>query len=185
MREKPTLLNKTVVARSRLFTIEALDIRFSNGQRRQYERLARSKPGGAVLVVPLLDDETVLLIREYAAGIHRYELGLPKGKTDDGETFMEAANRELKEEIGYGAGSLYHLSSFSLAPSYLEHMTEIVVARDLYEERLEGDEPEELDVVPWKLDDIPALVATGECTEARSIAALYLTLNYMKSRQES
>ena len=93
---------------------------------------------------------------------------------------MEAANRELKEEIGYGARNLHHLSSFSLAPSYLEHMTEVIIARDLYEEKLEGDEPEELEVIPWKLNNIEALVASGECTEARSIAALYLTLNFLK-----
>ncbi|MGR9043735.1 MAG: ADP compounds hydrolase NudE [Gammaproteobacteria bacterium] len=181
MRRKPTLLNKTVVAQSRLFRIESLDLEFSNGQQRNFERLARSKPGGAVLIVPMLDDETVLLIREYAAGTNRYELGLPKGKTDVGETFMEAADRELKEEVGYGARNLHHLSSFSLAPSYLEHMTEIVIARDLYQEKLEGDEPEELEVVPWKLNNILSLVASGECTEARSIAALYLTLNFLKS----
>ena len=181
MRKKPTVLKKTVVAESRLFRIESLDLQFSNGQQRHYERLARSKPGGAVLIVPLLDDNTVLLIREYAAGIHRYELGLPKGKIDSGETFLEAANRELKEETGFGAQNLHHLISFSLAPAYLEHTTEIIIARDLYEEKLEGDEPEELEVVPWQLNNIPALIASGECSEARSIAALYLTLNYLKT----
>jgi len=121
------------------------------------------------------------LIREYSAGVHRYELGLPKGKTDAGESFLEAANRELKEEVGYGARSLHHLSSFSIAPSYLEHMTEIVIAQDLYEERLEGDEPEELEVIPWKLSNINELLATGECTEARSIAALFMALEYFKA----
>jgi len=54
---------------------------------RNYERLARGRSNGAVLIVPLLDDETVLLIREYSAGVHRYELGLPKGKVDVGESF--------------------------------------------------------------------------------------------------
>ena len=49
---------------------------------------ARGNPGGAVLIVPMLDDETVLLIREYSAGVHRYEVGLPKGKTDQGESFL-------------------------------------------------------------------------------------------------
>ncbi|MGD7034347.1 ADP compounds hydrolase NudE [Methylotuvimicrobium buryatense] len=180
MREKPTLLNKTVIAESRLFRIESLDIEFSNGEQRNFERLARGRPGGAVLIVPLLDKETVLLVREYAAGVHRYELGLPKGKTDAGETFIEAANRELKEEVGFGARTLFHLSSFSIAPAYLEHMTEIIIAKDLYEEKLQGDEPEELEVVPWKIDDIGGLIATGECTEARSIAALFMTLNYLK-----
>lgn len=181
MAEKPTILNKTTIATSRLFRIESLDIEFSNGELRNYERLARSRSGSAVLIVPMLDDETVLLIREYSAGVHRYELGLPKGKTDQGETFLEAANRELKEEVGFGARNLHHLSSFSIAPSYLEHMTEIVIAQDLYAEKLEGDEPEELEVVPWKLNRINELLATGECTEARSIAALFMALEYFKS----
>lgn len=74
------------------------------------------------------------------------------------------------------------MSSFSIAPSYLEHMTEIVIAQNLYEERLIGDEPEELEVIPWKLNQINALLATGECTEARSIAALFMTLEYFKNR---
>jgi ADP-ribose diphosphatase len=180
MTEKPTILNKTTIAKSRLFRIESLDIQFSNGTLRNYERLARGNPGGAVLIVPMLDDETVLLIREYSAGVHRYEVGLPKGKTDAGESFLEAANRELKEEVGFGARKLHHLSSFSLAPSYLEHTTEIVIAQDLYAEKLPGDEPEELDVIPWKLNNINELLAAGECTEARSIAALFMTLEYFK-----
>ncbi len=184
MREKPIILNKTTVASSRLFRIESLRIEFSNGQQRNYERLARGNPGGgAVLIVPMLDDDTVLLIREYSAGVHRYELGLPKGKTDPGESIFEAANRELKEEVGYGARQLHHLMSFSIAPSYLEHMTEIIIASDLYPEKLAGDEPEELEVVPWKLADVNSLLATGECTEARSIAALFMALEYQKNRQ--
>ncbi len=184
MTKKPTILNKTTIATSRLFRIESLDIEFSNGAQRNYERLARSNPGGAVLIVPMLDSDTVLLIREYSAGVHRYELGLPKGKTDAGESFLDAANRELKEEVGFGARSLHHLSSFSIAPSYLEHMTEIVIAQDLYAEKLEGDEPEELEVIPWKLSRINQLLATGECTEARSIAALFMTLEYFKAKPE-
>jgi ADP-ribose diphosphatase len=184
MPTKPTILNKTTLSKSRLFRIESLDIEFSNGERRNYERLARSNSDtSAVLIVPMLDSETVLLIREYSAGVHRYELGLPKGKTDAGESFLEAANRELKEEVGYGARSLHHLSSFSIAPSYLEHVTEIVIAQDLYEKRLPGDEPEELEVIPWKLSQINVLLATGECTEARSIAALFMTIEYFKMRQ--
>jgi ADP-ribose diphosphatase len=181
MPKRPTILKRTTIAQSRLFRIESLDIQFSNGELRNYERLARGKPGGAVLIVPMLDSETVLLIREYSAGVHRYEVGLPKGKTDEGESFFEAANRELKEEVGYGAKKLHHLSSLSLAPSYLEHSTEIVLAQDLYAERLVGDEPEELEVIPWKLNNINELLATGECTEARSIAALFMTLEYLKN----
>lgn len=178
MPPKPKILSQTTLAKSRLFHIEALDIEFSNGQQRSYERLKRGNAGGAVLVVPMVDANTVLLIREYAAGIHRYELGLPKGKIDAGESILEAANRELKEEVGYGAHKLHHLISLSIAPSYLEHTIDIVIAEDLYPEKLVGDEPEELEVVAWDINDIEALLATGECTEARSIAALFLARQY-------
>ncbi|MGR8997757.1 MAG: ADP compounds hydrolase NudE [Gammaproteobacteria bacterium] len=182
MADTPIILNKTTIAKSRLFRIESLDIQFSNGEQRNYERLVRGSAGGAVLVVPMQDIETVLLIREYSAGVHRYEVGLPKGKIDANESFLDAANRELKEEVGFGARKLHHLSSFSIAPSYLEHTTEIILAQDLYAEKLPGDEPEALDVIPWKLNNINELLATGECTEARSIAALFMTLEYFKAQ---
>jgi ADP-ribose diphosphatase len=83
--------------------------------------------------------------------------------------------------VGFGANKLHHLSSFSLAPSYLEHTTEIIIAQDLYAEKLPGDEPEELEVIPWKLTKINDLLATGKCTEARSIAALFMTVEYFKT----
>ena len=84
--------------------------------------------------------------------------------------------------MGYGANQLHHLTSLSLAPSYLEHMIDIVIAENLYEEKLDGDEPEELEVIPWKLDNIQGLLATGECTEARSIAALYMAKDYISEK---
>lgn len=180
MSKNPIILNKTTIATTRIFHIESLDIQFSNGEIRNYERLARKTNGGAVLIVPMLDNETVLLIKEYSAGVHRYEIGLPKGKVDPDETFLDAANRELKEEIGFGARKLHHLSTFSLAPSYLEHTTEIIIAQDLYLDKLTGDEPEELEVIPWKINKINELVANEICTEARSIAALFMTLEYLK-----
>lgn len=64
--------------------VEELDLEFSNGERRRYHRL-RSQGHGAVVVVPMRDDDTVLLVREYAAGMHRYELGLVKGRIDAGK----------------------------------------------------------------------------------------------------
>jgi len=182
MSEKPKILHRKTIAKSQLFHVESLSLEFQNGEQREYERLIRGKGHGAVLIVPLLDPETVLLVREYAAGLHRYELGLPKGKLDAGEDCLTAANRELQEEAGYAAHKLHHLTSLSLAPAYMEHCIDVVIAEDLYPSKLSGDEPEELEVVPWKLDNLPALHASGECTEARSIAALYLCQDYLKNK---
>jgi len=162
----------------RLFKVERLDLEFSNGSTRTYERL-RARGLGAVIVVAMRDTETVLLVREYAAGLHHYELGLVKGRLEVGETVLEGAQRELREEIGYGAHELLELTSLSLAPGYMTHVTHVVLARNLYPAKLEGDEPEELEVVPWRLSDLYSLVQRPDCTEGRSIAALYITRDYL------
>lgn len=178
MRQKPQILHSETVAQTRLFRIEQLDLRFANGAEARFERLTGTARG-AVLVIPLLDDETVLLIREYAAGVHRYELGLPKGRIEGEEPVVEAANRELQEEVGYAARDLRRLTSLSLAPGYLGHTTHLVLARDLYPQRATGDEPEEIEVVPWPLADLAGLLAQEDLTEARSIAALFLTREFL------
>lgn len=182
MRKKPEILATATVARTRLFHVESVDLRFANGVEVQYERL-RSNPAGAVLVVPMLDDETVLLVREYSAGVDRYELGLPKGRIEPEESLLWAANRELMEEVGYAARSLEHLTSLTLSPSYMSHHTHIVLARQLFPQRAEGDEPEEIEVVPWKLSQLVELLQRDDCTEARSIAALFMVRELLAGGQ--
>ena len=159
--------------------MERLDLEFGNGERRRYERL-HSRGHGAVIVVPMLDDDTVLLVREYAAGVHRYELGLVKGRIDAGETPLQAAHRELQEEAGHAARDLQLLRTISLAPGYMSHQTHLVLARDLYPQRLPGDEPEELEVVPWRLDALHELVLREDCSEGRSIAALFIVRDWLR-----
>lgn len=159
--------------------VEQLDLEFANGARRTYYRM-KPRGLGAVIIVPMLDDDTVLLAREYAAGLHHYELGLPKGRLEKGESILAAAEREMKEEIGYGARDMVELTRLSLAPGYMTHVTHVVLARDLYPEKLEGDEPEELEVVPWPIADLRSLTARVDCTEGRSIAALYIARDYLR-----
>ncbi len=177
--EYPETLHRNVVARSRLFRVEAVGLRFSNGVEVEYERLGGAS-AGAVLVVPITAAGEVLLIREYCAGTECYELGLPKGRVEKGEDPLQAANRELMEEVGYGARKLDALRSMTLAPGYLSHRTQVVLARDLYEHRLPGDEPEAIEVVPWPLSDLDGLLGEADLSEARSIAALYLSRDYLR-----
>jgi ADP-ribose diphosphatase len=178
-RTPPEILAKNTVAQSRLFTIEALDLRFSNGEERTYERM---KPSGrnAVMMVPVTAQGDILLVREYAAGTERYELGFPKGLIDAGETPQQAAERELKEEIGFGARKLTPLKEVVLAPSYFSSKMTLFIAEDLYSEQLEGDEPEPLEVVRWPLAQAEELLTHLDFSEARSITALLLTLQRLK-----
>lgn len=169
----PIILSRQIVAKSRLLRIEAIDLKFSNGALRQYERMQGSGRG-AVMIVPMLNETTMLLVREYAAGLHNYQLGFPKGLIDPGESPEQAANRELKEEIGFGAEHFSALKSVTMAPAFFSATMTIFVAEGLYPEQLQGDEPEPLDVVPWSVSDIDELLAQPDFTEARSIAALLM-----------
>lgn len=178
MPTKPSILKRATVARSRLFRADEIHLRFDNGEERTYEKLCTGGPG-AVLIVPLLDENTVLLVREYAVGIEDYHLALPKGAIDAGETVLEAANRELKEEVGYGARKLQFLKKIHLSPAYMEHGINLVLAWDLYAERLEGDEPEPIEVVPFPLADLLELIMRPEVCEGRSIAALFMAREWL------
>ena len=163
------------------FVLQQLDLEFSNGERRLFQRL-HGRGHGAVIVVPMLDADTVLLVREYAAGLHRYELGLVKGRIDAGEDAPTAANRELMEEAGYGARRLDVLRQLTLAPTYMSHQTTLVLARDLYPQRLPGDEPEPLEVVPWKLAELDRLMLREDCSEGRSLAALFIARQWLATQ---
>jgi len=181
-KQLPTILDSRWRDPSDMFKIQELDLEFSNGERRTYQRM-KTHGLGAVIIVPVTDNQTVLLAREYAAGLHQYEIGLPKGRREKGETVLQAAQREMKEEIGFGARELIELTSLSLAPGYMTHVTHIVLARDLYREKLEGDEPEELEVVPWPISDLRRLTAREDCTEGRTIAALYIARDYLEAEK--
>lgn len=182
MPEKPRILEQHITAKSRLFTVETLKLRFSNGQERDYERLIGSGRK-AVMVIPMIDNNTVLLVREYAAGLHDYHVSLPKGLVEAGEDVLSGANRELMEEIGLGARRLQELKPLSLSPGYMTHTTHVVLAQDLYEAKLEGDEPEPLEVVEVKLDALMEFVMQEEFTEARSMAALFLVREMLREMQ--
>ncbi|MBY4679081.1 ADP compounds hydrolase NudE [Marinobacterium arenosum] len=171
---KPDILKITATARSRLFQVEELQLRFSNGAERTYERLA-SRGHGAVMVVALTAEQEVLLIREYAAGMEDYLLTLPKGLIDPGEDALQAADRELKEEAGFGARQLQTLKVMSTAPNYMGHRLTAIIARDLYPCRLPGDEPEQMEVVRWPLSRLDELIGRDDFHEARAIAALLMT----------
>ena len=175
----PIIHSVKTVARSRLFHVQRLNLEFSNGETREYERL-KSGTQGAVMIIPMLNSDTLLLIKEYAAGTESYQLGFPKGLIEHGEKPGHAANREMMEEVGYGANKLTELRSFCLAPGYLSHNMHLVLAEDLYPESLEGDEPEPIEVVEWPLAEAHKLLDRSDFTEARSIAALYILEKHLQ-----
>lgn len=181
---KPQILSVRTAARSRLFHIEAVQLRFSNGNEREYERIAGPAEAGAVLIVPLLDAGTVLLVREYAVGIECYQLGFPIGLIERGETTLQAANRELMEETGFAARELRHLHTMSLAPGIFGYRMHVVLASSLYRHHRRGDEPEPPEIMRWPIAGLEELLGREDISDARTLAALFVVRAALCARRE-
>lgn len=182
MRIKPYCKQRTVVAKSNLFTIEQMHLHFANGAERIYERI-RSHGHGAVLIVPVTAGGSLLLVREYAAGVDSYELAFPKGIIEAGEQPEVAANRELREEVGYAARQLHWIKTLTLAPGYFGARLEVVLARDLRPDPLPGDEPEPPEVIEWPLHAYEELLLRPDFSEGRSVAALFLVKQWLEKEK--
>ena len=168
----PTIKNKSIIITTKLFKLNKLNIEFSNKATRDYEVISGTG-NGAVMIIPILGDD-ILFIREYAAGIDDYSLTFPKGKIDDGESILGAANRELQEEVGYKSERIKKIYTLDLAPGYMNHKTHIVLAENLVPSKLEGDEPEDLEVIKCKKNDINKLVFENNNIDSRVLASLYV-----------
>ena len=177
-KELPNITAIQTLAKTKMFHIEQVDLKFANGETRCFERL-KSSGRRSVIVGAMHDHETIILVREYATGTQRYELGLPKGLIENNESLFDGANRELQEEIGFKAEQIQEITSLTLAPNYMSHSSVLVVAHGLQASKLPGDEPEELELVLHKLKDIDSLIMNGQITEARSIAGLYLIREFL------
>ncbi len=171
-KQLPEILDSEWLHYTPIFRVQRQQLRFSNGEERTYERL-NPEFHRAVMMVPVLDANTLVMVREYGAGLHQYYWSFPKGAIDTGETPEEASNRELKEEAGYGVHNIQPLLKLALSPSYMGNQMHILLGQDLYPETLEGDEPEPMEVGRFSWAEVEAMIVKGEIFEAYAVAAFY------------
>ena len=127
---------------------------------------------GAAAIVPLKDDGTVVLIRQFrhAAGGFIYEV--PAGKLHSGEDPMACAARELEEEIGYRAGTLELLSSIFTAPGFTDEVIHIYKATDMTTGQQQLDRDEVLEVIEMPLQEAIDKIRTGMIRDAKTMVGL-------------
>jgi ADP-ribose pyrophosphatase len=142
---------------------------------------------GAVAVVPLLDDgESVVVLRQYRAPLDRLLVEIPAGLLDvDGEDLETCARRELVEEAGYEAAHLVQLLHAHLAAGFTDHAITVFLATGLVEVGADrqGPEEEHMSVERLSLHDVPALVASGELTDAKTIMGLLAAREHLGLRR--
>jgi ADP-ribose pyrophosphatase len=125
-------------------------------------------------IVPLLDDETVLLVRQYRYIQGEVTWEIPTGGIEEGETPELAAQRELREEIGYKANRLKLVSIMRSNKALMREVGYIFIAEQLNASRAPQDETEHIEMVPVALQRALAMVAGHEITDCVSIIGLLI-----------
>ncbi|MFN7086502.1 MAG: NUDIX domain-containing protein [Burkholderiales bacterium] len=127
---------------------------------------------GAVMIIALLDDETLLLERQfrYPLGRHFYEL--PAGKLEKGEAPLATARRELVEECGYEAGRWRQLATLHPCIGYSDERIDLFLARDLVYVGHAPDDGEFLEVLPTKIAVALEWVRSGRITEVKAVTGI-------------
>ncbi|WP_447970172.1 NUDIX hydrolase [Nitrospira sp. M1] len=135
---------------------------------------------GASAIVPVKDDGTVILIRQFrhAAGGFIYEI--PAGKLNPGEDPRDCAGRELEEEIGYRAENLELLTSLFTAPGFTDEVIHVYKGTGLVKGQQHLDTDEVLEILEWPLEQAIAEIKKGTIRDAKTMVGLQMVYLQMK-----
>lgn len=165
---KPTLISSRTIYEGHIFQVR---IDTLNDGYHEYEREVVIHSGSAV-IVPLFDDGTVALVRQYRHAAGETLLELPAGRLDAGETPEEGAIRELEEEIGYRAGNLRKLAEFYVSPGFLNEKMSLFLATELKKTQQNLDHDEHIEIERIPLSEAAELARNGQIADAKTIIGL-------------
>jgi len=175
------IIDSKVAFQGRLLTLRVDTVRLPDGHVTTREVVAHP---GAVAMVPLLDHDHVLLVRQWRTAAGRALLEIPAGTLGPGEDPHACAERELMEEVGYRPQTLLPLCATFLAPGYSTERLHLFLAEDLVPERLEHDEDERIEVVSLTWQEVDELLLRGEFADAKTLSGLLLAQKLLRRRAE-
>ena len=163
------LLESATVYRGRLLHVLEDEVRLPDGRQARRELIRHP---GACAMVPFLDPATVLLVRQFRYPLARHFHEIPAGKIDPGETPLETARRELREECGYEARDWRHLTTIHPCIGYSDERIELFRAGNLSPVGRAPEDGEFLEVVPLKIAEALRWVKEGKITDEKTIIGL-------------
>ena len=135
---------------------------------------------GAVAIVPVYDDGTVALVKQFRLAANQVMLEIPAGSIEAGDAALETAHRELAEEVHLQASEMTHLFSSFVAPGYSTELIHTFLAAGLTAKTLPGDEDEFLHIIRLPLSTVIEKIETGEIIDSKSIAALLYVERHLR-----
>jgi len=169
MASKERLLKSQTIYQGRVFNVRKDELEMPSGVKMVREVVDHP---GAVAVIPMLNDQTVVMVKQYRHPTGKVLLEIPAGTLKRGEKPQECAKRELVEETGYQAGRLKKLLQCYLAPGYSSELIHIYLATELSKVKHRVEVDEFIKVSKVKIHRIPAMIKRQEIEDAKTICGI-------------
>lgn len=166
-----TLLTSTQIYQGKVITVCQDTVELANGKTATREIV---KHPGAVAIVPITDNDEIILVRQFRHAVANSLLEIPAGKLDPNETPALCAKRELIEETGFAAGQIQLLTTIFTTPGFSNEVLTIYLAEQLHYVGSCPDEDEFLELEYYPLAQIDELIASGQIQDAKTIIGLLL-----------
>lgn len=130
---------------------------------------------GAAAIVPVLSDGRIVMVKQYRYPMGKVTLEIPAGKLDPNETPIDCAIRELKEETGYTAHKIEHITTIGTAMAFSNEVIHLYIAENLDAGKQCPDEDEFINAAVFTRKEIDQMVQSGQIDDAKTIVALLMT----------
>lgn len=166
-----TLLSKEKQYRGHAFDVAKIRAKLPNGKERDYDLVQHPD---SVAIVPVDRDGKIYFVSQYRIGSESELLELPAGVIEAGETPLQCAEREVREEVGMAAAEMQELGGFYLAAGYANEYMTVFLATGLYEAPLAPDADEFLNVKAFPINEAYRMAQEGKFGDGKSLAGLLL-----------
>lgn len=168
--EKPKVISTEKIYEGKVFDLSMNEIK--EGETEYKREIVEHK--GSAVIVPVFDDETVALVRQYRHAAGEYLLEIPAGTLNKGENPLIGAKRELEEEIGVTSDNIEKLVEFYVSPGFLTEKMNVYLATNLKESEQNLDEDEILTIERITFEKAFEMIRSNEIKDAKTICGLIL-----------
>lgn len=131
---------------------------------------------GSVAALPVTEDGSLILVRQYRYAVGESLWELPAGRLDAAETPEDGIQRELREEIGQRATRLEKIAFFYTTPGFCDEAMHLFRATGMVADRAAADDDERIEIGTFTLDQAAGMIARGELREGKTLVAVLLEL---------
>ena len=166
---------KGKIVNLRIDTVELPDKKYS-------KREIVEHPGSAG-IIPLTDDDSIILVKQFRKPVEKSLLEIPAGKIEINEEPRQTALRELDEETGYTSNKLEYLFEFYTSPGFSNEKMYLFLATELSEGEAKPENDEYIETVKIKVEDLVDMVNKGEINDSKTIISIFYAERYINQKK--